>query len=406
MAKNHRQTVSWAGPILGVAAVLLALSSTLVLAQLDFSAKAYWEGQQAFRDKGCIQCHSSSGSNGKDGPDLTKENFYGTYLELAARMWNHFPKMYERMQETGTRFPEITREEMGQLITYLVFMRYRGVAGSEHKGQRILQKSCMKCHRFGESGGNIGPNFVEDHEYISSIQLVAAMWNHGPDMMAVFKERDIKRPELKRDDIDDILAAIQSYMPTSIIPASTYDMGDPSSGKALSEKKGCTRCHAVRGVGGTLGPDFAEMDLDCSAARIAGRMWNHGPKMWEIMKRENIDFPRFEKAEMADVVAYLYALKLEDKPGDPQNGRRLMRDKGCLNCHSLQKEGGTVAVDLATLEAIQSPLAIIAAMWNHAPDMREKQVEKHMKWTKLTARDMADLQACLRETAQAPGDSR
>jgi cytochrome c2 len=378
----------------------LLLVPSLTLAQTDRSGTTHWAGQEIFREKGCANCHSVYGNGGDEGPDLGERKFYGTYLHLASRMWNHFPKMYKKMQEADVEFHRISAEEMGELITYLSFIRYMGEPGRAYKGTELIEKSCMKCHKFGGRGGDIGPDFVSDNEYMTAMQLVEAMWNHGPDMIDVFEEENIKRPTFKGNDIEHILAAIRSYAPTSRIPPGAYVMGDPAVGERLFTEKGCVRCHSVAGVGGTIGVDFAEVDFDYSATEIAGKMWNHGPKMWEAMQRENITFPSFEEGEMAHILAYLYAIKLEDPPGDPDRGEQILRKKRCLSCHSVHGEGGDVSVDLATLEPLDSPPAMIAAMWNHAPGMREKQLEKKVSWPKLKAEEMADLYAYLNRVTQ------
>ncbi len=395
MWAKHEHTMKRAHLALRLVPALVVLIIVPASAELAALGTSHWEGRRIFRQKGCAECHSVFGNDGKGGPDLGRERFYGTYLELAARMWNHFPKMYERMRDTGVSFPEINPKEMEQLVTYISFLRYIGEPGKEHRGRKLLSESCMKCHKFGGSGGDIGPDFTANNEYMSSVQLLETMWNHGPDMMGVFEEHDIKRPIFKGSDMEDILTAIRSYVTTAKIPPEAYAMGDPASGETLYHAKGCDQCHSYRGVGGTLGPDFADMRLDRSATQIAGEMWNHGPQMWKIMQREGISVPAFKKGEMADIVAYLYALKLADEPGNPERGRRIIDDKKCLSCHSLQGRGGSVSEDLASLGAVGSPLEMIAAMWNHAPAMREKQREKKLKWPELKARDMADLYAFL-----------
>lgn len=321
-------------------------------------------------------------------------------------MWNHFPKMYKRMQATGVEFQNVNSQEMEQLIAYLSFIRYRGEPGNAYKGQQLLKERCMPCHRFGGRGGDIGPEFDKTSEYISSMQFVESMWNHGPDMMDVFFEHRIRRPVFKGKDIEHILAAMRTYISTTKVPVGSFVMGDPAEGKELFHDKGCDDCHAYRGVGGKLGPDFANMRLDHSAVQLAGKMWNHGPRMWKIMEEENLTIPVFEDGEMTDVLAYLYALKLEDDPGDPERGRQIIDKKRCLACHALKGQGSKVSVDLAKLKAMDSPPAMIAAMWNHAPGMREKQMEKKLKWPKLKARDMADLYAYLYQVTHESGENQ
>lgn len=385
-------TVLWGGFL------FLLFCTGSVYTQISSSKDSPWKGREVFREKGCIECHSVYGKGGKGGPDLGKQKFYGTYLELAALMWNHFPKMFQKMQKTGYEFKDFTREEMAQLIDYIAFIRYMGEPGNEYAGRKLLKsKGCISCHKFGGEGGDIGPDISQKKEYISPLAIVEFMWNHGPDMGELFKENNIKRPEFKDNEIVDIAVAIRSYMVATTVPVGSFELGDPVKGKKLAEGKGCLRCHSHGGVGGTLGPDFDEMDLNYSVTQIAGKMWNHGPKMWDTMEKEGISFPVFENGEMADVIAYLYELKLKDAPGNAEKGSQIVKDQGCLTCHSLQGKGGEISGDLATLGDLDSPLSMITAMWNHAPAMEEKHLEKNLKWPELNARDMADLYAFLRQ---------
>jgi mono/diheme cytochrome c family protein len=363
-----------------------------------------WEGQALFQDKGCIKCHAIHGKGGDAGPDLGDDEFYGTYLELAALMWNHLPEMLEETQESGYLFPQLNSDEMEQVVVYLCYMRYIPEPGNERTGRKLLKnKKCMSCHRFGGSGGDIGPDIGTRTEYLAPIVLIESMWNHGPDMMELLEEQDIDRPEFDNDEIVDLVAGIRSYMEPTTVPTSAHNLGDPDNGRTLIEEKGCINCHSVRGVGGDLGPDFAELDLDCSATKIAGRMWNHGPKMWEAMKREGMTFTEFEEGEMADIIAYLYGLGLEDEPGDVQKGREFV-ERRCISCHTLQGKGEGLSPDLANLGQMDSPSELVSAMWNHAPDMRERQQAKKLKWPKINSEDMADLYAFL-QTLSPPVES-
>ena len=354
-----------------------------------------WEGQALFQNKGCIKCHAIHGKGGDVGPDLGDDEFYGTYLELAALMWNHLPEMFEEMQETGYVFPNLNSDEMKQLVVYLCYMRYVPEPGNERTGRKLLKsKKCVSCHRFGGSGGDIGPDISTRKEYLAPIALIESMWNHGPKMMEFFEEQDIDRPEFDNDEIVDLVAGIRSYMEPTRVPASSHDLGDPENGRTLIEEKGCINCHSVGGVGGDLGPDFTELDLDCSATRIAGRMWNHGPKMWKAMRREGITFTEFEEGEMADIIAYLYGLGLEDAPGNVQDGREIV-ERRCISCHTLHGKGEGLSPDLATLGHMDSPAELVSALWNHAPDIRKQQLGKKLKWPKLSGEDMRDLYAFL-----------
>jgi len=371
---------------------ILIIISSIDLSGQSFDNQSHWQGRELFKNKGCILCHSIRGQGGTEGPDLSESKFYGTRLELAALMWNHIPEMLNKMHESDIRYPEITSAEMMNIIDYLCFMRYKGEKGSEFTGRKLLKsKGCIFCHKFGTEGGDIGPNISEKKEYISPIMLVEAMWNHGPKMKAIFRKNNIDRPNFEGNDIINIAEAIKSYMsPTKIIPGS-FAVGDPQRGKELTEKKGCMYCHSFRGTGGESGPDFDDVDMNYSVIEIAGKMWNHEPNMWDAANEKGIAFPVFESGEMADVVAYIYELKLTDKPGNGDRGLETLTQQGCLKCHSINGKGGDIATDLAEMDVINSPLDMVSAMWNHAPDMKEEIIENKRDWPKLNAEEMSNI---------------
>lgn len=359
--------------------------------------KSPWAGREVFKDKGCILCHAIKGQGGDEGPDLGESKFYGTYLELAALMWNHVPEMLEKMKESSYEFPEFNNtDEMENLIAYLCYMRFQGVPGREFTGRKLLKsKNCISCHKFGGVGGDIGPDISFKKEFISPIMLVEAMWNHGPNMMKTFEENNIERPSFYGNDIIHIAKAIMSYMTPTKVVVGSLEQGDPENGKILAKEKGCMHCHSFRGSGGTLGPDFDDVELDYSVIEIAGKMWNHEPEMWEAMQKEGIAFPVFSKGEMADVIAYLYELKLKDASGNVEKGSEIISQRGCLSCHSLNNRGADIASDFAELSSMNSPLEMIIAMWNHAPVMREEHREKGLDWPEFSGKDMENLYAYL-----------
>jgi len=378
------------------------LSSALIAQDLN-PPLDQWQGRQVFQAKGCVKCHAVYGEGGKIGPDLGERKFYGSYLRLAGIMWNHFPQMYAAMQKAGVSWSEFTDREMSELITYLMYIRYLGEPGNEYRGKKLLQsKSCIKCHKFGGVGGDLGPDISQIKEYMSPLLLVEALWNHGPQLMEIFEQKKIKRPEFLDDEVVDLAVAIRSYMSPTKVPAEAFALGDAQKGEMVVMNKECKECHSIRGVGGKIGPDFMDLNLDYSLTQIAGQMWNHGPKMWAQMKKKGMAVPTFAKGEMADAIAYLYKLKLEEVQGDVVKGREILLTKQCLSCHSLQGEGAQVAVGLANSVALQEPSNMVTAMWNHAPAMREKIGQKQLKWPKFDDDEMAHLYAYLHSLRQSP----
>ena len=62
-------------------------------------------------------------------------------------------------------------------------------------------------------------------------------------------------------------------------------------------------------------------------------------------------------------------------PGDSARGAGLFVAKGCIQCHSVNGQGGSVAPDLARpSDESHSPSKLAAELWNHSP----------MMWARLT----------------------
>jgi cytochrome c2 len=174
--------------------------------------------------------------------------------------------------------------------------------------------------------------------------------------------------------------------------------GNPSKGKFVFKKKGCISCHQVEGNDEKSGPDLTELKLNKSVTEIAAQMWNHSPTMIDYMKENAIEYPEFEGNEMADLIAYLYFLGFEDKPGDVDEGGLVFADKGCADCH----EGGTESVgpDLSNLKSFNSRIKIMQKMWNHASRMEDLLLIQNNQWPELTTKEMQDLYAYLRSISK------
>ncbi|UCE08237.1 MAG: c-type cytochrome, partial [bacterium] len=330
-------------------------------------------GKQLFEQKGCISCHAVQKHGGKVGPDLCKNPFYGSFLQLAGIMWNHAPEMYKEAKQMGLDIPQFTENEMAELIAYLCYLHYLGQPGSEFRGKKLLEKkNCYKCHNIGGEGGDVGPDLSQLKQYVSPLYITQAMWNHGPKIEEQLKRMNLEFVEFKDDEIVDLTAAIKSLTQPTFVKSEYMLPGDPKKGEQLFETKSCNLCHAVRGKGGTLGPDFATVSLENSVTGIAGIMWNHGPKMWKLMREKGIPHPKFSGEEMADVIAFIYFIRFSDYSGNPEEGKKVFSDKGCINCHSIRGQGAKVGPDLSELKATISPVDMVQIMWNHAPHMIDK----------------------------------
>ena len=78
--------------------------------------------------------------------------------------------------------------------------------------------------------------------------------------------------------------------------------------------------------------------------------------------------------------------------GNPIQGGRLFSNLGCGACHSLHGIGPTIGPDLANIPTTSwMPVGIVAAMWNHSPQMWKKMEEVQFSLPHVSETDMLDL---------------
>jgi len=180
--------------------------------------------------------------------------------------------------------------------------------------------------------------------------------------------------------------------------------GDVMRGWRVFHDEQCVTCHAIWGQGGSLGPDLGRIRSDhLSAGQLAGVMWNHIPKMLARQKQSDHTPVTLTTTEMADIFALIYFVRQLDEPGDPVRGERILRDKGCAECHTLDASGGTVGPDLAQWGSYANPVIWAQMMWEHAPVMEEAMRQSGMNWPKLEGADLVHIVAYVR-SAGISGD--
>lgn len=177
--------------------------------------------------------------------------------------------------------------------------------------------------------------------------------------------------------------------------------GDVSRGRAAFEQKQCTRCHLPRGQRG-LGPALDELRRPQGALELAGRLWNHAPVMFALLQQERLEWPAISPAEMADLMAYLRADPSRDPAPDLFQGQVLLLRKGCLKCHRLRGEGGSVGIELTKRhQGYDSPVAWATTIWNHSPRMAGHAGRLGILYPRFTGDEMVNLMGFLRSAAAA-----
>jgi mono/diheme cytochrome c family protein len=338
------------------------------------------EGRHVFEAKGCARCHSvlDEAPPAASAPDLARNGSWRDVMQFAASLWNHKPAMAEKMHQLGIERLTVSPDEMGKLAGYLFAVRFFAEPGQAERGRMLFeQRSCAQCHQLGGRGGVVGPRLDELKAYASSPFLAQALWNHGPEMAAKMAEMKLARPTLEDGDVADLVAYMRGDTPRTAERALAYaQAGSPHAGKAIFAAKGCSQCHAITGSGGTVGPDLGAQRPRANVTAMAAALWNHGPTMWDTMKQRGVTFPTFTDAEMADLLAYLSFVQSMGHAGNAARGGQLFSQKSCAQCHAVGAAPPREQQNLATSEAVRSPVHWAAAMWNHRVGLDQRGGDK------------------------------
>ncbi len=361
-------------------------------------------GARLLEWKGCLRCHSVNGQGGRVGPDLGAPSPPRSSLnQVVAGMWNHGPRMWERMGQEKISLPELSQEEMAQIFAYLYTIRYVDEAGDVEHGQRLFTSmGCIRCHAIRGKGGIQGPDLATIGGVDTPIVWAQEMWNHAPAMEVKMQQVGVSRPRFEGTEMNDLLAFIRNVCegPRSehkLLPASA------SRGARVFKKKSCTACHSVEGEGGKAGPELGPThQLPSTLAQFAGEMWNHSPEMFRVMKTQGIDRPSFENQEMADVMAYLNSLRYFEPTGTARAGAAVFSERGCARCHGTNAEGTASGEVLRGRGEVYNSISLATSLWNHGPAMYRQARKLSVPWPRLEDSDPGDLTAFLNSTQPKP----
>jgi cytochrome c2 len=173
--------------------------------------------------------------------------------------------------------------------------------------------------------------------------------------------------------------------------------GDSARGQRLFETLACVQCHSVNGTGGKSAPDLGRvLDRGFTPATLAATMWNHAPGMWASLRDRQIAAGELDRQAAQDLMAFFYAARFFEKPGDAGRGKRAFASDGCAGCHSLP---------LSQWQGLTDPIALIDAMWNHRSQMLAATASKGVRFPLLSAQDLTDMLVYLRnQPGNQPGN--
>ncbi len=362
-------------------------------------------GARLFVEKRCVVCHGI-GEREKVGPDLGRIHLRGSVLDLAGSFWNHAPVMREKMRDLKVSRPVLTSGEMADLVAFLTAYRYYltelGSPADPQRGREVFQrKRCVVCHGAAGDWSKAGPSLESYRRRFSAILLAESMWNHGGEMAALMRRYRVEWPRFEGREMGDLLAYLQAGNEGRARERVYFEPGSPRAGRGVFERQ-CATCHRPGGSGRAPDLSFRGRELIGSVSVMAGLMWNHSQGMTAEFARRGIPRVKFSGQEMADVLSYLYFINYARVPARPERGAALFA-RSCSACHS-SGDATRGASDLSTAPGLDEPLAIMAAMWNHAPQMEDLQRQRQLPWTEFKPGDAADLVAFLisrRMTARA-----
>ncbi len=178
--------------------------------------------------------------------------------------------------------------------------------------------------------------------------------------------------------------------------------GDPVEGRQVYADAGCGGCHAINGVGGTMGPDLGRPPVDHkTVTQMAGAMWNHTPAMRRTAEVRGLAFQTLTESEMLDLLTYLYSLHFLDREGDSAKGARLFVRKGCAACHTTSGDQAGIGPPLGRFRDFASPILWAEVMWTHAVQMQQKMEEIGLEWPTFEGDEMVDLITYVRAAARS-----
>jgi len=265
------------------------------------------------------------------------------------------------------------------------------------------KKSCVRCHQIDVRWNTYGPDLSKVPLSNNLFDIVGRMWNAAPVMTTKMRDLDIEFPKTSAAELINLIAFIGVYQSYLI----NYGReADAKVGGRLFGQKRCASCHSFSPEANTIGPNLQKYRGTSSPLDILKAMWLHSENMSRAGKHAGIPWPRFERGEIRDLLAFLSTGTENDSgnneprylnPGNPRSGEQLFKTFRCDDCHAVYGVGGTAAPDLGTLLAGKQldMYLVIESLWNHSPKMWASFAQMKRTRPQLSTQDMADLLAYL-----------
>lgn len=246
-------------------------------------------GKRLFSAKHCVDCHGLTQSKLAAAKPVAQWESMDHPVTLVAAMWNHAATMRQEFAQRKLKVPALTSQDLSDILVYVRGLpgtpRQPGMLmlGSGSNGQALFDsKGCAGCHSGKLAlGPRLGGQTLTD--------IAVDMWNHASAMAGAAPALDTQ----EMSDLTSYLWAQQFFGKT----------GKPSAGARVFKRKHCADCHDNASSGAPKLASGGRAPLTSPA--MISVLWRHGPTMMEQMKAKGIPWPRFEGAQMANLIAYL-----------------------------------------------------------------------------------------------------
>jgi mono/diheme cytochrome c family protein len=189
----------------------------------------------------------------------------------------------------------------------------------------------------------------------------------------------------------------------ALLHAASAVSADSARGGEVFELQGCVQCHALNGIGPTVGPDLGLIaDRGFTPASLAATMWNHAPAMWAETQLRNAPRPVMTDQQAADLFAFFYSLRFFEEPGDAARGKALFTTKRCATCHGIDEPKMPGVKPVAEWTDVSDPLQLVETMWNHSSAMQTEMARNNIRVPQLKGQDLADLLVYTRRATNRP----
>jgi cytochrome c2 len=146
----------------------------------------------------CGNCHRGSMS-------LAERLRNTTWMDIAAGMWNHVPRM--------PALPFVSSEDMRKILAYTWELQYMGEPGSPTRGENAFErKRCAACHSDAATKAHVSPR---PGKTFTPFSIAALGWGPGRQMHQQMLERGVSWPRLSPTDVADLAAYLTALSKTA-----------------------------------------------------------------------------------------------------------------------------------------------------------------------------------------------